>query len=56
MKKATERVTKRDAFRSLPPQDAIGDALARISVKELERKQRDGYTRKPVKKGEFDLT
>ena len=43
--------TSRSAFM----REALRSALARIRVQELERKQREGYTRKPVKKGEFDI-
>ncbi len=50
-----KKATKRDAFRSLSPQEQVGSALARIGVKELERRHREGYTKKPVKKGEFDI-
>jgi len=51
--KAAKRIgTRRSAF----AREALRSALTRISVKELERRHREGYTRKPVKKGEFDLT
>ena len=50
--KAAKRMgTTRSAF----TRDALRSALGRIRVKELERKQRDGYRRKPVRKGEFDI-
>jgi CopG family transcriptional regulator / antitoxin EndoAI len=34
--------------------DALRDALAKIEREELERRQRQGYERHPVKPGEFD--
>ncbi len=47
---AAKRIgTTRSAF----AREARRSALARISVKELERRHREGYARKPVKKGEF---
>ena len=33
---------------------ALADALARLRIEELERRQREGYARKPVRRGEFD--
>jgi len=41
--------TTRSAF----TRDALRSALKNIRMKELERKHREGYTRKPVKGGEF---
>ena len=32
---------------------ALQEAIARLREKELERRQREGYRRKPVKPGEF---
>jgi len=32
---------------------ALQEAIARLREKELERRQREGYLRKPVKPGEF---
>ena len=53
---AVDKVAKRmGTMRSAFTRDALRSALGRIRVKELERKQRDGYRRKPVKKGEFDI-
>ena len=43
--------TSRSAFM----REALRSALARIRVQELERKHREGYTRKPVKKEEFSI-
>ncbi len=43
--------TSRSAFM----REALRSALERIRVQELERKHREGYTRKPVKKGEFGI-
>jgi metal-responsive CopG/Arc/MetJ family transcriptional regulator len=34
---------------------ALEDALRQIAIKELERRQSEGYQRMPVNKGEFDI-
>lgn len=34
---------------------ALRDALVKIESEELERRQRQGYERHPVKPGEFDV-
>ena len=50
--KAAKRIgTTRSAF----TRDALRTAIKNIRVKELEQKQREGYTRKPVKHGEFSI-
>lgn len=50
--KAAKRIgTTRSAF----TRDALRAALAQLRVKELERKHRAGYARKPVKRGEFSV-
>ena len=33
---------------------ALADAIERIRIEALERRQREGYARKPVRRGEFD--
>ncbi len=33
---------------------ALGAALERLRIQELERRHRDGYRKKPVRRGEFD--
>jgi metal-responsive CopG/Arc/MetJ family transcriptional regulator len=49
--KAAKRLkTSRSAF----TRDALRDALGKLRTKDLERQHRDGYTRKPVRRGEFD--
>jgi len=49
--KAAKRLgTTRSGF----TREALREALAKIKVRELEQKHRDGYLRKPVKPGEFD--
>lgn len=48
-------VKKLGASRSAFMRDALRSALEQLRVKELERKHREGYRKKPVKKGEFDL-
>jgi metal-responsive CopG/Arc/MetJ family transcriptional regulator len=53
---AVDSVTKQlGTTRSAFAREALRSALKKIRTSELERKQRLGYTRKPVKKGEFDL-
>jgi metal-responsive CopG/Arc/MetJ family transcriptional regulator len=48
--KAAHRLgTTRSGF----TRQALREALQKIRVKELERLQRDGYARKPVRRGEF---
>jgi metal-responsive CopG/Arc/MetJ family transcriptional regulator len=34
---------------------ALREALERLRLQELEQRHRDGYRRKPVRPGEFDL-
>ena len=41
--------TTRSAF----TREALRSALREVRVRELESKQREGYKRKPVKRGEF---
>ena len=43
--------TTRSAF----TRDALRTAIKSIRMKELEQKHRAGYTRKPVKRGEFSV-
>jgi metal-responsive CopG/Arc/MetJ family transcriptional regulator len=51
-----DRVAKRlGTTRSAFTRDALQSALASLRVKELERKHREGYMRKPVRKGEFSI-
>jgi len=50
--KAARRLrTTRSAF----ARDALRAALARLHSRERERRQREGYRRKPVRRGEFSL-
>ncbi len=48
-------VKKLGTSRSAFIREALHSALDQLQVKELERKHREGYLKKPVKKGEFDL-
>jgi len=41
--------TSRSAF----TRDALRSAIARLNERELDRKHREGYRKKPVGKGEF---
>ena len=53
---AVDSVTKKlGTTRSAFAREALRSALKKVRTSELERKQRLGYTRKPVKKGEFDV-
>lgn len=50
--KAARRLgTTRSGFTRM----ALTDALEKLRVRELEKRHREGYRRKPVRKGEFDL-
>lgn len=50
--KAAKRIgTTRSAF----AREALRAALGKIRVKEMERKHREGYRRKPVGEGEFSV-
>lgn len=42
--------TSRSAF----TRDALRSALEQLRVRTLERKHREGYAKRPAKKGEFD--
>ena len=51
---AVDRAAKRlRTTRSSFTRDALRAALDRVRVQELDRKHREGYRRKPVKKTEF---
>lgn len=53
---AVDRVVRRlGTSRSAFTREALRDALSRVRVRSLEQKQRDGYARKPVRRGEFDV-
>jgi metal-responsive CopG/Arc/MetJ family transcriptional regulator len=41
--------------RSAFTREALRAALGTILIKQLERRHRDGYTRLPPKRGEFDI-
>lgn len=43
--------TTRSAF----ARDALRAALATISTRDLERRHREGYAKKPVRRGEFSV-
>ncbi|MGH7255584.1 MAG: CopG family transcriptional regulator [Nitrospirales bacterium] len=50
--KAARRLkTTRSAF----TRKALRAALERLRIQELERRQREGYTKKPARRGEFDV-
>lgn len=54
--KAVDRVSKRlRTSRSAFTRNALGEALARYNVEQLERKHRQGYERHPVAVDEFSV-
>jgi metal-responsive CopG/Arc/MetJ family transcriptional regulator len=53
---AVDRAAKRlGTTRSAFAREALRAALARMQVKEMEQKHREGYLRKPVRRGEFSV-
>ena len=50
-KAAKQLRTTRSAF----TREALRDALRRVRVQELEKRHREGYARRPVRKGEFSV-
>ena len=51
-----DRVIKRlGTTRSAFTRKALKMALKEVQMSELERKHREGYRRKPVQRGEFDI-
>jgi metal-responsive CopG/Arc/MetJ family transcriptional regulator len=53
---AVDRTARRlGTTRSGFTRDALRAALDRFRARELEQKHREGYARKPVRKGEFSL-
>lgn len=52
---AVDRVAKRlGTSRSAFVRDALREALAQVRTRGLEQRHREGYTRSPVRQGEFD--
>jgi metal-responsive CopG/Arc/MetJ family transcriptional regulator len=50
-----DKVAKRlGTTRSAFTRQALKTALREVRINELERKHREGYRRKPVKRGEFE--
>ncbi len=53
---AVDRAAKRlGTTRSAFARRALRDALARLQLEAAEQKHREGYRRKPVKRGEFSV-
>jgi metal-responsive CopG/Arc/MetJ family transcriptional regulator len=53
---SVDRIVKKLGItRSAFIRDALRFAVERVRRTDLERKHREGYTRQPVQKGEFDL-
>ena len=53
---AVDRTARRlGTTRSAFTRDALRAALDRLRARELERKHREGYARKPVRKREFSV-
>ncbi len=51
-----DRAAKRlGTTRSAFAREALRGALRSLKIKDMERKHREGYARKPVVAGEFDL-
>ncbi len=51
-----DRVARRlGVTRSAFTRRALKAAIDRIRIEELERRHREGYRRKPVRRGEFDV-
>jgi metal-responsive CopG/Arc/MetJ family transcriptional regulator len=48
-------VKKMGTTRSAFTRQALRDALRDLRLKELEKRHREGYKRKPVKRGEFSV-
>ncbi len=54
--RAVDRAARRaGTTRSGFTRSALKQALARLEEEELERKHREGYSRHPVRTGEFDV-
>ena len=52
---SVDKVAKRlGTTRSAFTRQALKRALREVRINELERKHREGYKRKPVKRGEFE--
>jgi metal-responsive CopG/Arc/MetJ family transcriptional regulator len=53
---SVDKVVKRlGTTRSGFTRQALKAALREVRMKELEKKHREGYERKPVRRGEFDV-
>jgi metal-responsive CopG/Arc/MetJ family transcriptional regulator len=53
---AVDRAVRRlGTTRSAFTREALRSALEAVRRKDLERRHRDGYARRPVRKGEFDV-
>ncbi len=51
---AVDRAARRlGTTRSGFTREALNDALRKLRIKEMERRHREGYARKPAKRGEF---
>ena len=55
VKRVDSLVHKLRTSRSAFARGALQEALKRHEILELERKHREGYLKKPVVKGEFDI-
>ena len=54
--KAVDRIVKRlHTTRSAFARDALREALTKHNVARLEQKHRDGYTKRPIEEGEFNV-
>jgi metal-responsive CopG/Arc/MetJ family transcriptional regulator len=55
VKKVDRAVKELRSSRSAFTRDALRQALKALQIRKLEEKQRQGYARKPVGKGEFSV-
>ena len=54
--RAVDRTARRlGVTRSSFTRQALRSALRRLETEELDRRDREGYRRKPVRRGEFDI-
>lgn len=53
---AVDKAAKRlGTTRSASAREALREALDKVRLTQLERRHREGYARKPVRQGEFDV-
>ena len=55
LKAVDKTVKKLNTTRSAFTRDALREAVHRLHIQRLEKRHKQGYRSKPVKKGEFDI-